>query len=95
MKRREFIRIASAGSILSFMPLQGKSVGNIQLKGYLRTNWSEDPFAYGSYSYFANGSNRSDSRALVKPLEDRVFFAGEACHPKYNSTVHAAYESGQ
>ena len=31
---------------------------------------------------------------LSEPIAGVVFFAGEACHPVYNSTVHAAYESG-
>ncbi|NQY61975.1 MAG: FAD-dependent oxidoreductase, partial [Cognatishimia sp.] len=28
-------------------------------------------------------------------MGEQLFFAGEAAHPEYNSTVHAAYESGQ
>jgi monoamine oxidase len=31
---------------------------------------------------------------LAEPVGTRLFFAGEATHPSYNSTVHAAYESG-
>lgn len=63
--------------------------------GYIRTNWSRDPYSLGSYSYIANGATRRDHVALSKPIEGRLFFAGEAAHPEYNSTVHAAYESGQ
>ena len=62
--------------------------------GYLRTNWSRDPFSLGSYSYIARAASRDDTRALARPIDNRLFFAGEATHPDYNSTVHAAYETG-
>ena len=64
------------------------------LVSYIRTNWSRDPFAFGAYSYVANGSRQSDRAMIAEPIESRVFFAGEAVHPKYNGTVHAAYETG-
>ena len=64
------------------------------LKGYIRTNWSEDPFSFGSYSYVAKGTGRSVYRELARPVGGRIFFAGEATHQEYNSTVHAAYETG-
>lgn len=63
--------------------------------GYLRTNWSRDPHAFGSYSFIAKGARRRDHRLIERPIDDRIFFAGEAAHPRRNSTVHAAYESGQ
>ena len=63
--------------------------------GYLRTNWSRDPWAFGSYSYVPTGARQRDRRVLEAPVADRVYFAGEAVHPFYNSTVHAAYESGR
>ena len=62
--------------------------------GYIRTNWSQDPFAYGSYSYLAVGSGNSDRETLAEPIKERVFFAGEALNPNYQSSVHAAHESG-
>lgn len=40
------------------------------------------------------GARRADHAALAAPVANRFFFAGEATHPRYNSTVHAAYESG-
>ena len=95
LDRRSILRAASAVAGLTFTPLgaaYGKS-RHIPI-GYIRTNWSRDPFAYGSYSFFARGSGRSDTRALSEPIGQRVFFAGEAAHPEYNSTVHAAHESG-
>ncbi|NEN94000.1 MAG: FAD-dependent oxidoreductase, partial [Okeania sp. SIO3H1] len=58
------------------------------------TRWASDPFAFGSYSSLRPGSNRSTIQALRKPLNQRVFFAGEATSLDYPSTVHGAYLSG-
>jgi monoamine oxidase len=55
--------------------------------------WGADPFARGSYSYALPG--KADSRAvLAAPIDDRIFFAGEACSPNDFSTAHGAYQSG-
>jgi len=40
--------------------------------------WGTDPFARGSYSFALPG--KADCRAiLAAPVDDRLFFAGEAC----------------
>jgi monoamine oxidase len=55
--------------------------------------WGRDPFALGSYSSALPGF--ADCRAtLAAPVDDRLFFAGEACSPHYFSTAHGGYESG-
>lgn len=57
------------------------------------TRWRADPFARGSYSYAVPG--RSDERAiLAAPVDDRIFFAGEACSRDNFSTAHGAYLTG-
>ena len=64
---------------------------------YLRTNWSQDPFALGAYSYVSRrspGTGESDRAAVEAPIDGRVFFAGEALNPNFHGTVHAAHESG-
>jgi polyamine oxidase len=61
---------------------------------YVRTNWERDPFSGGSYSFSKVGSEASDRIILGAPVDDRLFFAGEAAHPRYFGTVHAAYETG-
>lgn len=58
------------------------------------TQWSKQHFSRGSYSYVAKGSSGVDYDLLAAPVNDRVFFAGEAtsrCHP---ATVAGAYGSG-
>ena len=63
--------------------------------GYRRTNWSRDPFSFGSYSYIAKGARRRDHARLSRPVDDKLYFAGEAANPERNSSVHAALESGR
>jgi monoamine oxidase len=55
--------------------------------------WGSDPLARGSYSYAIPG--HADDRArLAAPVDDRIFFAGEACSTADYSTAHGAYISG-
>jgi monoamine oxidase len=55
--------------------------------------WATDPFARGSYSCALPG--RADDRAnLALPVEDRLFFAGEACSTSHYSTAHGALLTG-
>jgi monoamine oxidase len=58
------------------------------------TRWGSDPFALGSYSSFGITATPDDIDALGEPLEDVLFFAGEATHPQYASTVLGALLSG-
>jgi monoamine oxidase len=55
--------------------------------------WRADPWARGGYSYARPGSVGSRA-ALAAPVEDRLFFAGEACSGSSFSTAHGAYETG-
>jgi monoamine oxidase len=55
--------------------------------------WAADPFARGSYSYAVPGKSRAREQ-LAATVEDRVFFAGEACSPEYFTTVQGAYLTG-
>lgn len=55
--------------------------------------WAADPYARGSYSYALPG--RADDRTqLARPIEDRIFFAGEATSKADYSTAHGAYRTG-
>jgi len=55
--------------------------------------WGSDPFARGSYSYALPGF--ADCRAvLAQPVDDRLFFAGEACSTHDFSTAHGAWHTG-
>jgi monoamine oxidase len=57
------------------------------------TRWGSDPLFGGSYSHALPG--KPDARArLAAPIENRIFFAGEACSASDFSTAHGAYASG-
>lgn len=57
------------------------------------TAWGLDPHARGSYSAARPGF--ADRRAvLARPVDGRLFFAGEATHPTDFSTAHGAHRSG-
>lgn len=66
-----------------------------QPNGHLITRWNSDPFSYGSYSYVPKGVSASMRNVLAEPIANKVFFAGEATHSLYPSTVHGAYLSGE
>ncbi len=58
------------------------------------THWAADPFAGGSYSHALPG--HAGARAvLAAPVDQRLFFAGEACSPNFFSTAHGAWLTGQ
>jgi len=55
--------------------------------------WGTDPFARGAYSHALPG--KADCRrVLAAPVDDRLFFAGEACSLDFFSTAHGAYLTG-
>jgi monoamine oxidase len=57
------------------------------------TAWGLDPHAGGSYSHALPGFAGERAR-LAAPVDDRLFFAGEACSSHAFSTAHGAFETG-
>ncbi len=57
------------------------------------SRWRQEPFIHGSYSHARIGQAHQ-RQVLAEPVDDRIFFAGEACHPTDFSTAHGAYETG-
>jgi monoamine oxidase len=58
-------------------------------------HWQQDPFARGAYSYVAVGGHGA-RRALAAPLDDTLFFAGEAAdYEGEHGTVAGALASGE
>lgn len=62
---------------------------------YLRTSWSTDPFARGSYSFLAPSDFGTDARELLAAPAGRVLFAGEATSSRAPATTQGAWESGE
>jgi len=82
-----------------------KSVSNIfnrnidELKGrlvaYHIANWTNDPFALGSYAYDTVGAD-AQRKILNLPVEDTIYFAGEYLYAgPVMGTVEAALTSGR
>ncbi|MEM7344532.1 MAG: NAD(P)/FAD-dependent oxidoreductase [Chloroflexota bacterium] len=73
----------------------GNGFGTIPMpEAYVRTNWQADPFSQGSYSFNQVGQLPEDRLTLAQPINNRLFFAGEASHPHFYASVHGAYETG-
>jgi monoamine oxidase len=81
-----------AASMASFRKIFGNSVPDPE--AVVQTRWSSDPYSYGSYSYISVGAKTEYYDTLARPIDNRVFFAGEATHRTYPGTVHGAYLSG-
>jgi len=62
-------------------------------KAYLLHDWQADPFARGGYSYVKVGGTGAREK-LATPLEETLFFAGEATDTEQSGTVGGALASG-
>ncbi|XP_076892094.1 lysine-specific histone demethylase 1 homolog 3-like isoform X2 [Bidens hawaiensis] len=58
------------------------------------TDWGRDPFSYGAYSYVAVGASGEDYDTLGRPVNNCLFFAGEATCKEHPDTVGGAMMSG-
>lgn len=82
--------VSSAMEVLH--TIYGKDIPNPS--GYLITRWAKDPYSFGSYSYVAIGATANDYDVMAQPVNNRLFFAGEATNRKFPALVHGAYWSG-
>jgi monoamine oxidase len=58
------------------------------------TRWMKEPWVLGAFSAAAPGGQWA-RRALSDPLNDRIWFAGEAVHETMWGTVGGAWEAGE
>lgn len=65
-----------------------------RLDGWAYHDWSADPFSRGAYTYLRVGGAGAP-RALARPVEGTLFFAGESTSPDEIGTVSGAVASGQ
>ena len=71
--------------------------GSIARKAVLRvhtTSWNKDPWTLGAFSSAALGAQEA-RKALSQPLNDIVWFAGEAVHQTAWGTVGGAWQNGE
>lgn len=58
------------------------------------TKWGKNPYTLGSYSFMKTGCTIEDFEEMGKPIENRLFFAGEHTTEFY-SHLHSAFISGE
>jgi monoamine oxidase len=90
---REFVM---QKSLITLSGLLGCDPGKLQdlLDEAYFHDWQSDPFSRGAYSYGKVGS-KGAQQALASPIENTLFFAGEATDVTGNNgTVHGAIASG-
>ncbi|MBN36423.1 MAG: hypothetical protein CMM46_16915 [Rhodospirillaceae bacterium] len=63
------------------------------VKGAL-TQWANDPLTLGAYAALSPGA-QSARQTLAEPLDDRLFFAGEAAAGAYYAICGGAWWSGE
>jgi monoamine oxidase len=69
------------------------SLGSLLVGGYTH-DWQSDRFSRGAYSWASVGGSDAFA-ALAKPVDDTLYFAGEATdNTGHNGTVHGAIASG-
>ncbi|MEW1962585.1 FAD-dependent oxidoreductase [Microbacterium sp. NPDC077644] len=60
-----------------------------------RSSWASDPFSRGAVSYTRIGVQPEARERLAEPIEQRVFFAGEATDAENPATIRGAIHSGE
>ena len=83
---------------------KGTGLTNAQIRAHLvsakKTNWGNNPYTRGAYSYLHKSSNKRDRHNLQDPVcvgdstTTNLYFAGEACHCLWSGTAHGAIDSG-
>jgi monoamine oxidase len=71
----------------------GSDVRNVLSNRTIVTAWGGDPWTLGSYSAALPGAGHQ-RRELARPIDDVLFFAGEACSETFAGTCHGAYLTG-
>ena len=82
----------TAEAVASLSAILGRSIP--QPRAVRVSRWGRDPFSLGAYSYMGIGASPKDRTNLAKPVDGRIFFAGEATSSLYPSTLHGAWLSG-
>ncbi|CAF1096756.1 unnamed protein product [Adineta steineri] len=59
------------------------------------SNWNEDPFSYGSYSYISINQKYEDPFYLSEPINNRLLFAGDGTSTDNYGCAHGALLSAR
>jgi monoamine oxidase len=75
--------------------LAGRDITD-EIESYQLVRWDTNPFVRGAYTNHPVGVDMDERAVLVTPIDERLYFAGEATVASGNyATVHGAIESGQ
>jgi monoamine oxidase len=96
----KFLRMSEAECVSEALRSLKKIFGisEISLRKWLLQSymhyWDTDPFSRGAYAYLpVDGLDKQQE--LARPVQNTIFFAGEATSVGHIGTVHGALESGQ
>ena len=90
---RETVIRAAVGSLATILSMSVRAVERHVVAAFTH-DWTNDPFARGSYSYVTVGGDEA-AGAIARPVAATLFFAGEhADKDGRNGTVHGAIASG-
>jgi monoamine oxidase len=92
-KSQSFVIEQALRSLASALKTRRGRLELLLVEAYFH-DWQNDPFSRGAYSYGGVGSDGAQ-RDLASPLENTLFFAGEATDiTGHNGTVHGAIATG-
>ena len=64
-----------------------------KIDGWVASQWTGEPYVRGAYSHAVPGRAALRQR-LTRPVDDRLYLAGEATHPTRYASAHGAYMTG-
>ncbi|HEX9434088.1 MAG TPA: FAD-dependent oxidoreductase, partial [Burkholderiales bacterium] len=80
-------------ALTSLESVFGKGVRAELAAAYVQ-DWMQDPYSRGGYSYLLVGG-KGAREELAAPIDETIFFAGEATDSEESGTVAGALRSGQ
>jgi monoamine oxidase len=90
---QSFVVDHSLQTLSRLLKVSAREIESILDAAYFH-DWQSDPFSLGAYSYAKFGADDAQ-KVLASPLDNTLFFAGEATDTSgHNGTVHGAISSG-
>jgi monoamine oxidase len=83
-------------SVLAELDAVYGGVATARFQDAVIADWGKEPFIRGAYSFPIVGGGLAMRRTLAEPIQNKLFFAGEASHiTGHSGTVHGAVETGR
>jgi monoamine oxidase len=89
----EAILKAAINSLIQIFAIPESELREQLVASYMH-DWHSDPFSRGAYAYVPVGGLEAQ-QTLSRPIDNTLFFAGEALSVGHIGTVHGAIETGQ